>query len=105
MPRAVLKKIYIFYLIFQTGEILIRGPQVMRGYRDNPQANNEAFTADGWFRTGDLAIADEEGILTIADRLKELIKVSFNKLNLMEVAGQIEMPVGSRPHARRTDGR
>ncbi|KAJ8719770.1 hypothetical protein PYW08_011945 [Mythimna loreyi] len=59
----------------ETGEILIRGPQVMRGYRDNPQANKEAFTADGWFRTGDLAVADEEGIVSIADRLKELIKV------------------------------
>ncbi|KAJ8719771.1 hypothetical protein PYW08_011946 [Mythimna loreyi] len=59
----------------ETGEILVRGPQVMRGYRDNPQANKEAFTEDGWFRTGDLAVADENGIITIADRLKELIKV------------------------------
>nr|XP_049700063.1 uncharacterized protein LOC110369823 [Helicoverpa armigera]XP_049700064.1 uncharacterized protein LOC110369823 [Helicoverpa armigera]XP_049700066.1 uncharacterized protein LOC110369823 [Helicoverpa armigera] len=59
----------------ETGEILIRGPQVMRGYRDNPQANNEAFTADGWFRTGDMGIADADGTITIADRLKELIKV------------------------------
>ncbi|CAB3255928.1 unnamed protein product [Arctia plantaginis] len=59
----------------ETGEIIVRGPQVMRGYRNDPQANNEAFTADGWFRTGDLAIADENGQLTITDRLKELIKV------------------------------
>ncbi|KAJ8719769.1 hypothetical protein PYW08_011944 [Mythimna loreyi] len=59
----------------ETGEILVRGPQVMRGYRDNPQANNESFTVDGWFRTGDLGVADEEGVITIADRLKELIKV------------------------------
>lgn len=49
----------------------------MRGYRDNPQANNESFTADGWFRSGDLAVADEDGYVTIADRLKELIKVSL----------------------------
>lgn len=47
----------------------------MRGYRDNPQANQEAFTVDGWFRTGDLAVSDEDGFITIADRLKELIKV------------------------------
>lgn len=59
----------------ETGEILIRGPQVMRGYRNNPQANNEVFTADGWFRSGDLGVVDEDGSLTIADRLKELIKV------------------------------
>ncbi|XP_075976981.1 uncharacterized protein LOC142977136 [Anticarsia gemmatalis] len=59
----------------ETGEILIRGPQVMRGYRNNPQANNETFTADGWFKTGDLGVADEDGVLVIADRLKELIKV------------------------------
>lgn len=63
-------------LYIQTGEILVRGPQVMRGYRNDPQANNEAFTVDGWFRTGDLAVADEMGRLTIADRLKELIKVN-----------------------------
>ena len=50
----------------------------MRGYRDNPQANKESFTEDGWFRTGDLAVSDEEGIVVIADRLKELIKVNMN---------------------------
>lgn len=59
----------------ETGEILVRGPQVMRGYRDNPQANNEVLLDGGWFRTGDLGDVDENGVLTIADRLKELIKV------------------------------
>ncbi|KAG6459991.1 4-coumarate--CoA ligase 1 [Manduca sexta] len=59
----------------ETGEILIRGPQVMRGYRNNPQATSEVFTSDGWFRSGDLGIVDEDGILVVADRLKELIKV------------------------------
>lgn len=47
----------------------------MRGYRNNPEANKETFTTDGWFRSGDLAVADEQGYITIADRLKELIKV------------------------------
>ncbi|KAJ2951628.1 hypothetical protein O0L34_g13786 [Tuta absoluta] len=59
----------------ENGELLVRGPQVMRGYRDNPQANSEVFTVDGWFRTGDLAVISETGEITIADRLKELIKV------------------------------
>ncbi|XP_035438058.2 uncharacterized protein LOC118267912 [Spodoptera frugiperda] len=59
----------------ETGEILVRGPQVMRGYKDNPEANKETLIEGGWFRTGDLGIADEDGVLVIADRLKELIKV------------------------------
>ncbi|XP_063547736.1 uncharacterized protein LOC134755164 [Cydia strobilella] len=59
----------------EKGELLVRGPQVMKGYKDNEKANMEAFTEDGWFRTGDLAVADDQGIVTIADRLKELIKV------------------------------
>ncbi|XP_061716776.1 uncharacterized protein LOC133524678 isoform X2 [Cydia pomonella] len=59
----------------EKGELLVRGPQVMKGYKNNEKANKEAFTEDGWFRTGDLAVADDQGIVTIADRLKELIKV------------------------------
>ncbi|XP_063364701.1 uncharacterized protein LOC134653303 [Cydia amplana] len=59
----------------EKGELLVQGPQVMKGYKDNDKANRESFTEDGWFRTGDLAVADEQGIVTIADRLKELIKV------------------------------
>ncbi|XP_038212488.1 4-coumarate--CoA ligase 1-like [Zerene cesonia] len=58
----------------QTGELLVRGPQVMKGYRNNPEANSEAF-ADGWFLTGDMAVADENGVVKIVDRIKELIKV------------------------------
>ncbi|CAG9788312.1 unnamed protein product [Diatraea saccharalis] len=63
----------------QAGELLLRGPQVMKGYRDNPKANSEVFTVDGYFRTGDVAMADEKGLITITDRLKELIK-SNNRL-------------------------
>ncbi|CAG9101522.1 unnamed protein product [Plutella xylostella] len=59
----------------EKGELLVRGPQVMRGYRQNPQANADSFTHDGWFRTGDLAVISDDGLVTIADRLKELIKV------------------------------
>ncbi|KAJ8720367.1 hypothetical protein PYW07_012410 [Mythimna separata] len=59
----------------EMGELLIRGPQVMKGYRNNPEATRAAISEDGWFRTGDLANIDENGIVTICDRLKELIKV------------------------------
>ncbi|XP_023944494.2 uncharacterized protein LOC112050457 [Bicyclus anynana] len=59
----------------QMGELLVKGPQVMKGYRNDPEANADAFTEDGFFRTGDLATADENGILKVCDRLKELIKV------------------------------
>ncbi|KAI8432390.1 hypothetical protein MSG28_004791 [Choristoneura fumiferana] len=59
----------------EVGELLFKGPNVMKGYKKNPEANKNAFTEDGWLRTGDLASINEEGRLTIVDRLKELIKV------------------------------
>jgi malonyl-CoA/methylmalonyl-CoA synthetase len=56
-----------------SGEIEVRGPNVFAGYLERPDANAEAFTADGWFRTGDLGALDAEGRLTIAGRAKELV--------------------------------
>lgn len=56
----------------ERGELLIRGPQVMSGYLDNPEATAETIT-DGWLHTGDIAVVDGEDFL-IVDRLKELIK-------------------------------
>jgi malonyl-CoA/methylmalonyl-CoA synthetase len=56
-----------------TAEIQVRGPNVIRGYLDSPAADAEAFTADGWFRTGDLGELDEAGYLRISGRAKELI--------------------------------
>ena len=63
----------------EPGEICAKGPQVMRGYWDKPEANAAAFTADGYFRTGDVGVFDERGFLKIVDRIKDMILVSgFN---------------------------
>lgn len=58
-----------------SGELWVRGPQIMKGYHDNEKATNETITADGWLRTGDIAHYDENFEFYITDRLKELIKV------------------------------
>jgi malonyl-CoA/methylmalonyl-CoA synthetase len=55
------------------GEILVRGPNVFAGYWQRPEANEAAFTGDGWFRTGDVGAWDEAGYLAIVGRAKELI--------------------------------
>jgi len=58
----------------EVGELWARGPQVMKGYLNRPDATAETIDADGWLRTGDLCRADEDGYLYVVDRLKELIK-------------------------------
>ncbi|MCI0411932.1 AMP-binding protein [bacterium] len=58
----------------QEGEILVRGPQVMKGYLNQPQVSASAIDGEGWLRTGDIGFADGEGNFYIRDRVKELIK-------------------------------
>lgn len=65
--------------IGEAGEICAKGPQVMCGYWEKPEANAQAFTADGYFRTGDIGIFDDKGFLRIVDRKKDMVIVSgFN---------------------------
>jgi acyl-CoA synthetase (AMP-forming)/AMP-acid ligase II len=58
----------------RSGELLVRGPNVMKGYLNRPEENAATLIADGWMRTGDIASFDVEGFLYIVDRAKELIK-------------------------------
>ena len=58
----------------ERGELWVRGPQVMAGYLNNPQATADTVDADGWLHTGDVAVVDEGGRFTVVDRVKELIK-------------------------------
>ena len=65
--------------IGEPGEVCAKGPQVMQGYWQKPKANADAFTADGYFRTGDIGVFDSKGFLRIVDRKKDMIIVSgFN---------------------------
>jgi oxalate---CoA ligase len=68
----------------QAGEVVIRGPNVTRGYESNPAANTRAFQA-GWFRTGDQGVLDADGYLRLTGRLKELINRGGEKISPLEV--------------------
>lgn len=70
----------------QQGELLVRGPQVMKGYLNRPEEN---VFLDGWFRTGDMMYYNEQGFLFITDRLKELIKVKGFQVS-------VDIPIGQK---------
>ena len=64
----------------EPGELAVKGPQVMQGYWNRPDADLDSFTADGWLRTGDVAVVEEGGYIRIVDRLKDMIAVGGFKV-------------------------
>jgi acyl-CoA synthetase (AMP-forming)/AMP-acid ligase II len=68
----------------ERGEVVIKGPNVIRGYESNPEANATSFV-DEWFRTGDQGFLDPDGYLTLVGRLKELINRGGEKISPREV--------------------
>jgi acyl-CoA synthetase (AMP-forming)/AMP-acid ligase II len=70
--------------IGERGEVVIKGPNVVRGYENNPEANASSFV-DGWFRTGDQGVLDENGYLTLTGRLKEMINRGGEKISPREI--------------------
>ncbi|MCW5646132.1 MAG: long-chain fatty acid--CoA ligase [Sphingopyxis sp.] len=64
----------------EPGELAVKGPQIMQGYWNRPDADLDSFTADGWLRTGDVAVVEEGGYIRIVDRLKDMIAVGGFKV-------------------------
>jgi len=71
----------------ELGELLLRGPNVMKGYYNEPEATANAITPEGWFHTGDLVTMDDDGYVTVLDRKKELIKYSGFQVPPAELEG------------------
>ena len=71
----------------EIGELLVRGPQVMKGYFNNPEATAETITEDGWLHTGDIVQMDEDGYVWVLDRKKELIKYKGFQVPPAELEG------------------
>ena len=77
----------------ELGEVWVRGPQVMKGYLNNPEATRDMIDDDGWLHTGDIGKADADGYLYVVDRLKELIKYK----GLQVAPAELEAIIQSHP--------
>lgn len=77
----------------ETGEILVKGENVMMGYYKNPEATKEAFTDDGWFRTGDIGYMDKDGYIYITGRKKNVIILSNGKNVFPEEIEEYLVPI------------
>jgi long-chain acyl-CoA synthetase len=71
------------------GELLVRGPQVMHGYWQRPEATDEALDSEGWFSTGDIAVIQPDGFIKICDRVKDMILVSGFNVYPNEIEGVV----------------
>lgn len=84
--------------ISDNGEVLVKGPTVMKGYLNKPLETAAAFTAGGWLRTGDAGYLDDRGNLTLTERIKDLIKTSNGKYIAPQV---LETRLGEDPYIDR----
>lgn len=73
--------------IGETGELWVKGPNVFKGYHNNPEGTKNALTSDGYFKTGDVGYQDKDGNFYITDRVKELIKYKGFQVPLAELEG------------------
>ncbi|MEI2693038.1 MAG: AMP-binding protein [Anaerolineae bacterium] len=83
-----------FLDVGQTGELVVRGPQVMKGYYNNPEETSDAIDAAGWLHTGDIAAMDADGYFSIVDRKKDLIIASGYNI----VPREVEEVLFTHPH-------
>ncbi|KAI0549857.1 hypothetical protein F4679DRAFT_595190 [Xylaria curta] len=77
------------------GNIEVRGEVVSKGYYRHPEANSKSFTTDGWFRTGDQGLIDDDGNLRLMGRAKDVININGVKFITSDIQGSIEKAVGS----------